>query len=159
MITKELTEESSRSVTRFLCGTASLGRNDAKHAEFVIEEPMMMLRIVADVGQQRVEGMSPMCLSRNTVQFKVVGLGAAVDHNAEEQVALDVNYRRKLGISMKLPPSAAAEVCRGVGRFQAGRIDSSQDAAISDQAAPAGESKCCIQQASSAPFFRRRPSA
>ena len=118
-----------------------------------------MLCIVADVGQQRVKGMSPMCLSSNTVQFKVVRLGAAVDHDAEEQVAVDVNHRRELGISMKRPPGAAAEVRRSVRRVQAGRIDSGQDAAISDQATPAGESKCCIQQASSAPFFRRRPSA
>ena len=53
----------------------------------------MMLRIVADIGQQLVERMSPMCLSSNTVQFNVVRLGAAVDHNAEEQVAFDVNHR------------------------------------------------------------------
>jgi len=53
----------------------------------------MMLRIVTDVGQQSIERMSPMCLSSNTVQFNVVRLGAAIDHNAEEQVAFDVNHR------------------------------------------------------------------
>ncbi len=93
MITKELTEESFCPVTRCFCGTASLGRNDAQHPEFVIKEPMMMLRVVADVGQQSVERMSPMCLSSNTVQFNVVRLGPAVDHNSEKQVAFDVNHR------------------------------------------------------------------
>ena len=93
MITKELTEESSRPITRVYCGTASLGRNDTQHAEFVIKESMMMFRIVAEVGQQCVEGMSPMRLSSNTVHFNVVRLGAAVDHNAEEQVGFDINHR------------------------------------------------------------------
>ncbi len=70
-----------------------MGRNDAQHAEFMIKESMMMLRIVANVGQQCVEGMSPMRLSSNTVHFNVVRLGAAVDNNTEEQVAIDVNHR------------------------------------------------------------------
>ena len=91
-----------------------MGRNDAQHAEFVIKESMMMLRIVANVGQQCVEGMSPMRLSSNTVHFNVVRLGAAINHNAEEQVCFDVNNRRKLGKSMILPPSTATEVCRSV---------------------------------------------
>jgi len=61
MVSKELTGKSSGSFSWCVCGVAALGRDYVQHAEFVIKEPVMMLRIVADVGQQGVEGMSPLC--------------------------------------------------------------------------------------------------
>ena len=114
MVLEQLTEEPSRPFSLCLRGTTTPGRNYPKHPELVIKEPMMMLGIVAGVGQQCLEGMSPMGLSGKTVQLNVVRLGPPVNDRTQKQVASRVGYRGQFRVSMVLTSAASAEVRRGV---------------------------------------------
>ena len=107
---------------------SALGRNDPEHAQFVVEELMMVLGVVACVPQQRSEGMSTVGLPGNAVELQIVGLGAAIDENAEEQVTAGVDDGRQLGETMVRPSAALAEVRRGGRGLQAGGIDGRQRA-------------------------------
>ena len=54
---------------------------------------MMILPVVSGVSQQHGKGLSSMGLAYHLAELHIVGLGSAVDHHAEEQVALDLNNR------------------------------------------------------------------
>jgi hypothetical protein len=159
MVLEELTKEASRVSAGRLVRPTALGRNDPQHAQFVMEELMMVLGVIAHVGQQRIEGMSTVGLTGNAVELQVVRLGAAIDDHAEEQVTAGVNDRRQLRETMELASAPSAEVRRGVGGLQPGGIDGRQRAAGVDQAAPAGQVDGGVQEASRAPLFSSRRSA
>ena len=92
MVSKELTKEPACDLAWSLLRPSAIRRDDSNNPKVVVKKLVMIFGVVADIAQQSIEGMPPMCLSSNTVQFDVVRLGAAVDHDAEEQVAFDVNH-------------------------------------------------------------------
>jgi len=105
----------------------------------MVKKSVMMFGVVAYVGQQCVERMPSMRLASDAMQFNVVGLRAAVDHCAEEQMALDVNHGRQLRKMMVLATGALAKVRRCVRRLQAGGINGSQLAGLVDQTTAPGK--------------------
>jgi hypothetical protein len=60
----------------------------------------MMLPIVTGVGQQDLEPMTAVGPACHAMEFDIVGLRAAVDHDTQEQVRLDVDDRGKLRIGV-----------------------------------------------------------
>ena len=92
MVSKEPSKESACDLAWGLLRPPAIRRNDSKNPQLVVKKLVMIFGVVAHIAQQGIEGMSPMCLSSNTVQFYVVRLGAAVDHNAKEQVTFHVNH-------------------------------------------------------------------
>jgi len=91
VVLEPLPAEAAGAFAGRLVGPAALGRNEPEHAEFVIEEFMVMLGIVAHVADQHIEGMSPVSLTSHAVELDVVGLGAAINNYAEEEVTSGVD--------------------------------------------------------------------
>jgi hypothetical protein len=91
VVLEQLTEEASRLGAGRVGRPAPLGGDDPQHAELPVEELVMILGVVAGVGQQGLEAMASVGLAAEAVQLEVVGLGASVDHDAEEQVGSNVD--------------------------------------------------------------------
>jgi len=71
-------------VVRVVGRASACGWDDTGDAQFIVEEPVVVLAVVAGVGQQDLEGVSSMGLADDALKLDVVGLGAAVHHGPKD---------------------------------------------------------------------------
>ena len=142
---------------------ASNRRDDRANAQLLSQEAMVILGVVSGVAQQRLEGMSTVGLQRHTMELQVVRFGATVDHDAQEEMTVDVTDGRKLGITALIvafvAPAATSVVAGNVSRLQTRGVDGDQAACLADHSCSSTEMNRRIKESTSAPFFSRRRSA
>jgi len=115
--------------------------------------------VVGHVTQERLEPLPAMGLANQRNELDQVVLRAAVDHQAQEQVAGGVNDGRELRKTAVMAAPTLTEVAGDVPRFQAGGVDGRQTGGRGDQAGVACLVDGGVQKPLSAPFFRSRSSA
>ena len=110
-------------------GVARVERDDAPaHAELLAAEPVVVLGVVARVGQRRVEGHEGGRLPHGGGEVGRVLAGTDAGGRAEDQVRAGVQDRRELRPGPPAPPralrlaAAQAEVGADVARLEPGGV-------------------------------------
>ena len=156
VVGKKAAKECGGTMVLALGRTAACRGDDPQHAQLMPKELVMVFAVIADVTQQKIEGLSVMGLAGQAVELDVVRLGTSVDHGAENHVALDVDNCGNLGKSAAFASGAATVVGAGRTAVHAGGIDGGHGTGLGDQAAVTGERDGGVEGSGSAPFFSRR---
>ena len=139
------------------------GGDDAADAEVSATVTVKAFGLVAGVAQEGGELLSLPGLVEDRLALGGVGPGAAIDDQAQDQVAAGVAQGRQLGITGfvvgPVPLAAAGEVVGDVARLQTGGVDGRQAADGRDQALATGLVNDGVEESREGVLFRKRSSA
>ena len=93
---------------------AALGWEQAFDAEGLGQPGQALFAVVGDVAQELLEVLAAIRLTDQRAELLEVVDGAAVNHQAQEQVAAGVDQGRELGIAAVEAAAPLAEVARDV---------------------------------------------
>lgn len=134
-------------------------RDDRPRSKVFAHEAVVLLAVIAGVGEKFIERLSPVGLRDRLIEFAVIRKRAAVGHGGEIEMTARVADGRELRISASLPATTLAVVGAPVTGFEARGIDGGLRNGRSDYAAVTSDRKGCIEEFAKAPFFSRRFSA
>ena len=142
---------------------ATVQGKDAADPQTLATQAVAGFAVEAGIPQERGEGLASVGLPDGGLELAVVGLGAAVDDQPQDEMAEGVADGGNLGIAGfvmgPVPGAAAGEVVRDVPGFQAGRVDGGQARGGRDQADAAGLGQDFCEEPREGVFFRSRRSA